>query len=223
MPKAVTIGAVCWILTLQFFAGQAIAQAGFAGYDLVNFDISLLGLKSCAALSEATSGSTETLCSPFHAVFNTSIIVLGLLSLAGIWLTRSAWPQTTASRVGFVMLGAGAIGADIVGLAPLDENLTLHIVGAVMALVLPGVAFLVLAYAFRPIRPMLAGINLLVGMVILLGGLGHVLGGVPFGRGIMERLAAWPQTLWYAGVGIMLLVEGRTRRIESSAGVASLR
>jgi hypothetical membrane protein len=138
-------------------------------------------------------------------VFNTGIVVQGALIILGVWLTRHIWPTDRMTSWGLFLLALGGIGAMIVGVFPVDDHMLAHILGAVTAIAAPGLGLLLLAGTLWRKTPTFARWTAFVGVVVLLGGLGHALGGIPFGRGTMERLAVWPQTLWFIGTGTMLL------------------
>ncbi|SMQ64873.1 Protein of unknown function [Devosia lucknowensis] len=203
-------GAICWLLSAEFFAAQLIAHLAAPGHDLFLYDISLLGISSCGVFEVATSGNSDLVCSPLHHVFNVGIVLQGALIILGVWLTRNLWPTDLFASWGLLLLGLGGIGAMMVGAFPVDDHMLLHIVGAVTAIAGPGVAFLLLARSLWDHAPSLARWTLMVGVIVLLAGLGHALGGQPFGRGTMERLAVWPQTLWYIGLGAAMLTQSVT-------------
>ena len=71
----VAAGGLCWLLSLEFFVGQAVAQAAWTGapYTLVNNEVSDLGITVC----ETVKG--QYLCSPLHTLMNASFILAGVL------------------------------------------------------------------------------------------------------------------------------------------------
>jgi len=217
MRDRLQIGALCWVLTGQFFLAQFLAQAAFPDYSLVRYDISLLGATSCGFFPEPSSGATGELCSPRHAVFNLGLVLHGLLSILGAWFTRAYWPGGREASLGLACLAVGGAGAVLAGAFPFNVAITPHIIGAVMALGLPGVGLILLARVLWVRHPVFARFTVLTGTTILLGAIGHALGGGPFGRGTVERLAAWPQTIWYMATGVLLaagyLQEGRRKLV----------
>ena len=206
MHDHVRLGGLCWVLSAEFFLAQLIAHLAAPGHDLFLYDISLLGISHCGVFLGATSGSTDLVCSPMHLVFNFGIILHGALVILGVWLTRSFWAPGIVASLGLVLLALGGVGTMVVGAYPLDHHMVVPILGAVTAIAAPGLGLLLLARGQRQFTPALARWSLAVGLLVMLAGLGHALGGLPFGRGTMERLAVWPQTLWFASVGTTLLV-----------------
>ena len=205
MRDQIRLGALCWLMSVTFFLAQLIAHLAAPGHDLFLHDISLLGISACGVFEVATSGSTDPVCSPLHLVFNTGIILHGALVIVGVWLTRSMWRPDRLTALALLLIALGGVGAMVVGAYPVDGNMLLHIIGAVTAIAAPGLGFTLLARTHWTRVPALARWTLLTGLVILLAGLGHALGGLPFGRGTMERLAVWPQTIWFASLGALIL------------------
>jgi hypothetical protein len=79
-----------WILTLEFFAGQAVAQAAWrTPYSLLTNSISDLSNTACgswppASVHLASLGLSATyVCSPRHSVMNVSFSATGVLILLG--------------------------------------------------------------------------------------------------------------------------------------------
>lgn len=110
--RAVTIGAVFWILTLEFFAGQAVAQAAWhTPYSLLTNSISDLGNTACGTWPPSSVNlkslglSAQYICSPRHTVMNASFIAAGALILLGLYLTRSQWPRRRLAAWGILLLG----------------------------------------------------------------------------------------------------------------------
>ena len=76
--KGLAVGGAFWLLSLEFFLGQAIAQLAWTGspYSLYNNVISDLGITVC----ETVKG--DYLCSPLHNVMNASFILAGTMRMA---------------------------------------------------------------------------------------------------------------------------------------------
>lgn len=216
MRDQIRLGALCWLASAEFFFAQLIAHLAAPGHDLFLHDISLLGISACGVFEVATSGSTDPVCSPLYLVFNVGIALHGALIMLGVWLTRSLWRPDRLTAIALFLLALGGAGGMTVGAYPVDDNMLLHILGAVTAIAAPGLGFVLLAWSHWTRTPALARWTLLVGVIVLLAGLGHAMGGMPFGRGTMERLAVWPQTLWFMGVGAMLLAATRGQRANPS-------
>ena len=113
-PARLRLGAILWLLTLQFFVVEAVVEAQYElGYSRVDDAISLLG-------SSVSSG---------QVLMNASFVVQGLLVLGGLVLLRPALVGRGA-QVATAMLAAAAAGVVIVGLLPLGDDDTWHRFGA---------------------------------------------------------------------------------------------
>ena len=223
MRDQIRLGALCWLLSGEFFVAQIVAHLAAPGHNLFLHDISLLGISACGVFEVATSGSVEPVCSPLHVVFNAGIILHGALIMLGVWLTRSLWRPDGLTSLALSLLALGGAGAMTVGAYPVDDGMLLHIIGAVIAIAAPGLGFVLLAGSLWARAPTLARWTLLVGLIVLLAGLGHALGGLPLGRGTMERLAVWPQTIWFVALGAVAFSAANGRRAGHHMRIFALR
>jgi hypothetical membrane protein len=202
--RSVRHGAILWIVgVLQFIAGMAITQLGWTTpYSLQNNYISDLGAVHCGMLAG------RYVCSPWHDVFNVSIVLLGLLLIFGVFLLRTGFPARTSRTIGLGLLIVSGIGAIGVGLSPEDVNLTVHTLSALLAFAGGGLALIVLGFAmFRDTRwdgyrafSILCG---LIGLIALILFVAKTYG--PLGVGGMERLIVAPVLLWALVCGIHLV------------------
>jgi hypothetical membrane protein len=206
--RAVRHGAYLLITgVVVFILGMIITQAGYGPptYSLTANYISDLGAVDCGPL--AGHGGNGIVCSPWHDVFNASIIIMGFLLLLAVILIRTGFPARSSRTVGLALLGLAGIGAMGVGFSPEDVNVTVHIISAAIAFVAGNLALIVLGFAmFRDTRwdgyrayTMLSG---LVGLVAFVLFYEKVYG--PLGVGGMERLIVAPLLLWALVVGVHL-------------------
>ena len=120
------LGGGSWILTLLYFIGQAVAQAAWTTpYSLIDNRVSDLGNTACGR----TLANTY-ICSPLHAVMNTTFVLTGVLILVGLFLTRSIWPQRRLTTWALILLGVAGLGTILVGLSPENANVLFHLIGA---------------------------------------------------------------------------------------------
>jgi hypothetical membrane protein len=204
--RSVRHGAILLIVgAIQFVVAMAITQAGWTTpYSLLHNYISDLGAVNCG---DFPVSSTHYVCSPWHLVFNISIIVLGLLVALGAVLIRSAFPPRGSRSLGLFLLMLAGLGSIGVGLSPEDVNLTVHSVSALLAFAAGNLALIVLAVAMlRDTRwdgfraySILSGLIGLVALVLFTEGIWGALG-----VGGMERLVAAPILLWSIVAGIHL-------------------
>src|SRR5215212_2925312 len=78
---AIRLGAVVWMLAIQFFIAQAIVQSAWTTpFSLSTNYISDLGNTACGPYP---TGSNRYVCSSWHAGMNASFISLGVIILVG--------------------------------------------------------------------------------------------------------------------------------------------
>lgn len=205
MTSQIRVGALCWLLTVEFFVAQFVAQAAWPGYSMAVNDISLLGVISCGAFINPAPGGIEPVCSPLNLVFNAGMAINGALVVLGAWLTRGLWPASRLAGGGLVLLALGGIGTILAGVFPLDVSLPMHTLGAGLALGLACFGFFLVAAAVRRPYPAYAVYSLATGGIALLGFVLYVAEIYLGGRGTIERVAAWPQTLWYMVTGALIV------------------
>jgi hypothetical membrane protein len=193
-PTRLRWGAFAWLLTLQFFVVEALAQSRYAGpYSRVDGVISALGAADSAA----------------RQLMNASFVVQGALILAGALLLQPALLRG-AARVAPVLFGAAALGVLLVGVFPLDGNATLHAIGAVLYLVGGGLGLIALAYAVRPRSEVLGSALALLGLVGTAATVLFLTGVTSYlGEGGTERVAAYVLPIGLALAGGALLRLGR--------------
>ena len=150
----VRLGAWAWALgTVQSLALQLIVGAAWSEpYSWAANNISDLGNVGCGAWDG------RYVCSPLHAWMNASFVLQGVLLVVGLVLTGPLW------RGGFsgwawrtLVLLAGAAWV-VVGLAPADVNLGLHLLAALVVFFLGNASLLLAANprrgsGMRKIRP----------------------------------------------------------------------
>jgi hypothetical membrane protein len=182
-------GAIAWLLTLQFFVLETLAQARYEGpYSRADDVISTLGAAESAA----------------RQLMNASFVVQGALILAGALLLRPVLLRG-AGQVAAVLFGAAAVGVVLVGVFPTDGNGTVHAIGAVLYLLGGGLGLIALAYAVRPRSEALGTTLALLGLVATAATVFFLTGVTQYlGDGGTERLAAYPLPLGLALAGVAL-------------------
>lgn len=186
-------GALAWLLTLQFFVVETVAELRQdQPYSRIDDVISALG-------SDA---------SPAAGLMNASFVLQGVLIAAGAWLLRPALPGASA-RVTAVLLSLAGAGVAVVGVVPTDADGTVHAVGAVLYLAGGALGLLALAHALRPRSEALGSTIAVLGVVsaamtvFFLAGITRYLG-----AGGTERAAAYLLPVGLALAGLVLLRSG---------------
>ncbi len=196
--RSVHHGAALWFLgVFQFLLVMAVVEYAWTyPYSLTKNYISDLGNTACGPWPDASSA---VVCSPWHTAFNISLVVFGIFLLLGAFLLKSAFPARKSSTAGLGLVVVAGIGTILVGLFPENVNSILHTVGSVLAILVGGVALVVLSLArFRDTRwdgyraySLLSGLLAVVAFGVFAAGYYFALG-----PGGMERLAVAPEFLW---------------------------
>lgn len=194
----VRLAGVCWVLTGLYFGAQVAAQAAWSTpFSLVDDRVSDLGNTRCEVW-----GATFV-CSPLHGLMNAAFVATGALLLLGLVFGIPTWPRRRLTTWGLAFLAVAGAGTVLVGLAPENENVAVHVVGA-LNLPCGNVAMILLGLALRGSRPRAATLSVLLGAVGLVGLLGGpvlvILTG--HGGGLAERVALYPLILWAMAFGI---------------------
>ena len=203
---AVRTGAIAWVVAVQFFITQIVVATAWPRHFSLKTDyISDLGNTFCGSYP---TGSTHLVCSPWHLAMNLSFMVLGITMIVGAWLTRDAFPSGWVRTLAAVLFTLAGIGVFIVGMYPENTNNARHVLGAGVNFVSGNIALIVfgLALAQRPTHRSLMQFSVFAGTLGLLATLlfvsGHFFG---IGLGGMERVAAYPMTVWQIVVGVVFL------------------
>jgi hypothetical membrane protein len=193
-PTRLRWGACAWLLTLQFFVVEAVAQSRYTGpYSRTDDVISTLGAADSAA----------------RQLMNASFVVQAALILAGALLLRPVLLRG-AAQVAPVLLGAAAVGVLLVGVFPTDGNATMHAIGAVLYLVGGGLGLIALAYAVRPRSEAVGSLLALLGLVGTAATVFFLTGVTSYlGEGGTERVAAYDLPIGLALAGAALWRLGR--------------
>lgn len=211
---SVTFGGIAWMLSVWFFVAEILTRAAWTiPYDWTDRFLSDLGNTSCQPFRYYTTDMYLPVCSPRHALMNGSFILLGVLLGAGLTLTRRAWPPGRGTVVGRALVAWAAVSWIMVGLAPENENIVVHGLGAMGIFVVGNAGVLVLGFATRgaPEWRVPAVLGLLLGAFGLVMSIlflcNQFLG---LGLGTMERLAIYPLIVWAATAGAVMIA-GRRR------------
>jgi hypothetical membrane protein len=144
-------------------------------------------------------------------LMNVSFIVLGVTMIAGSLLLRRALATTRARRFGFVFIAIAGLGVIVVGIFPENTVPALHGLGATLPFTIGNAALVVLGLSLGLPRALRVA-TLTLGAVALVAlafyASSHYLG---LGEGGIERLVAYPQTIWLILLGVHLLTSGRPR------------
>lgn len=176
--RAARLGALIFLLRPTYIATEVVtAAATTGGYSFVSDSVSRLGETGC----------TDAWCSPRHEVMNGGFIGYGVALAGGaLLLARPLGPWVTGL---LVVSGASSCAT---GLAPLDQDPTLHALAATPLFVAQPLALLLLGARVRAEQPRLARALVTTGAVTAAAAVGFVLSGEGRAGGALERAALWP-------------------------------
>ena len=206
------IGPVIWIASIHYFFIQtSVAMAWTTPFSLANNPISDLGNTACGIYSE------RFVCSPQHNLMNASFITLGLIMAVGSLLIYQEFKKSPTSRVGFSFMAVAGAGTLLVGLFPENTVGFLHLLGAALAFLVGNLGIVVLG-AKLDLPKYLRYFTLFSGCLALVA-LGLYVLGLNFGigQGGMERVTAYPQTIWLIVFGLYISRDHIMKRLRKSA------
>jgi hypothetical membrane protein len=200
------LGPILYAAGVQYFVVQLLVALRWSPpYSISRNTISDLGNTACG------SWNGRYVCSPLHDLMNLSFIVLGVTTMAGSVLVYREFAQGRAAAAGFAAMAAAGLGTVMVGLFPENSVPALHGVGAALPFVLGNIALFVLAFALEMPVPLRA-YAFFSGSVAILGlaafASSHYLG---LGEGGMERIVAYPQTIFLVVIGCYLIALAERR------------
>src|SRR5690242_2985887 len=135
------VGPIVWLLNIQYFLVQAVvASAWKPPYSWRLNAISDLAATGCGQFDD------RFVCSPLHALMNTSLILLGLCMAIGSALV---YQELRRGQAGFWLMAVAGIGAILVGLFPEDTIYWAHTTGADLAFLLSNVALILFGFTLR--------------------------------------------------------------------------
>jgi hypothetical membrane protein len=195
-PVIFTVAAVYFLIQL------IVAWVFIPSYSLVSNSISDLGVTSCG------SYGSPTICSPRWWLMDyVGFLVLGLVMVVGSALlyhefTERIPRERRAAMFGFGLIALGGLGSILVGFFPENENRTMHIIGAFLAIAIGNVAILVLGAVLTLPESMRRSMLMFSSLALaaLLCFASHRSFGI--GRGTMERIAAYPVSIWLITFGL---------------------
>jgi hypothetical membrane protein len=192
---------ILWLSSVQYFLVQAVAAAAWSrpSYNWRLNAISDLGATHCGQFDG------RYVCSPAHEAMNVSFIVLGLGMALGSVLFLQEFGH---SRTGFLSMAVAGLGAMLVGFFPEDSVFWAHITGADLAFLVGNLALI--AFGFSRGFPQWLRWYAAGSGVVALAALYLFLSHHRFflGLGGMERVVAYPQTIWLIVFGAYMFNPG---------------
>lgn len=209
---AVAGGAVWALAVLQYVAATLVAASAWSSppYSWLNNSISDLANTQCGPFA-LPNGTPSYVCSPLHAVMNGSFVLTGVLVIVGALLLWRVWPSSWLNDTAMVLLVVMGLGKILVGFAPENTDLGLHLMGS-LNVPLGSIAVLLLSLVMHRAHPGLSAIGMVLAVVGLMGTVLSTLGEyagpalyLGLGAGGMERIATYPTHLWLLLVGVVTI------------------
>ncbi len=120
----------------------------------------------------------------------------------GSLLLYHQFGRNSGSKLGFILMGIGGIGAAMVGIFPADVAGTMHGIGAFLPFFFGNISLILLGYYLylnKPFRMFTICTGIFSLIALALFATKYYLG---LGIGGMERLVAHPQTIWLIIFGV---------------------
>jgi hypothetical membrane protein len=182
-------GLLFFVGVVQFVLAIVISEAVYSGYSVGQY-VSDLG--------------DWNLAGNYAAIFNASIILSGMLIIAGAYFIQRGFKNRLFTSL-LVISGVGTVAIGVVA-----ENISfpMHSVFALIAMVF-GLASVIMSYKFE--KSPLSYVSVILGAVmlsaIILFMLGQGSSGFYLGLGLggMERFITYPYYLWMLGFGAYLI------------------
>lgn len=199
-----TLPAVLWISSIQYFLVQIYVASNFyPNYSLRQNTISDLGHTVCGPYGD------KLVCSANFLAMNISFIILGLTMLFGALLNQKHSSTSKLSSFGFSGLALSGLGTVLIGIFPENSISSLHIIGAGIPFLVGNISLVILSRSLEvgkyfSIYTFLSGFTALIALALFLtqNYLGLGIGGI-------ERIVAYPQTIWLISYGIHSLIVQR--------------
>lgn len=158
------------------------------------------------AISDLGNTATNT---PYSLIFDTSVFLIGVLSMLGAVLLAQFAPRVRGAKVGLFFLFLAGLGAMGVGLSPENVDGTVHGISALFAFLFGGLALILLGPSAQVLLER-GGIRIAMafGGLFDLVSIGLFLGsaGGPGYYGFDERLIVVPVLAWAILFGGLLLL-----------------
>jgi hypothetical membrane protein len=201
------VAALFWISTVQFYIVQYItARAWREPFSLSQNYISDLGNRFC----------TESVCSPMQLSMNISFVLLGLAIIIGALLFAYVYRANNGLVMGLLCLAISGLGTMFVGLFPADVNGAAHGTGAFASFFIGNVGLVIIGITFTGVAKALRALAIALGLIALIG-LPFYQNNIYFGIGVggLERVIAYPQTIWMITFGTYVALKARGTKASS--------
>ena len=194
------IGPLLYLSSFQYFVIQFLVAIRWSpSYSLSRNTISDLGNTVCGRFDG------RFVCSQFHTLMNLSFVGLGASMIAGSVLMARSVATNRARSWGFTFIAVGGFGVVLVGTFPENANPALHGIGAFLPFFVGNLGVLIFGLS-RGLPRRFRLFSLTCGTASLVALLFYVLADyLGLGEGGLERIVAYPQTIWLILFGVLVL------------------
>jgi hypothetical membrane protein len=198
------IGPTVWMLSSLYFLAQVfVGWVWKPPYSVIHNTISDLGNTACGTYRQSY------VCSPRHDVMDATFVLLGIVMATGSLLlyqefTERARREQRAALAGFTLMALAGVGTMLVGLFPENTISYMHITGAGIAIGGGNLGILILGLVLplpEGLRGSMVGLSIVSIVALICFASGHYFG---IGGGTMERIAAYPETVWLIRFGLYI-------------------
>jgi hypothetical membrane protein len=188
-PNGKIAGVLVFAASAQFIVALIVAEALYPGYSVGQNFISDLG---------ATCRGTCVIVQPASMIFNTSITLLGLLTIVASYFIER-WSGSRVLAFFVAMVGVGATG---VGVFPETAGVIHHIF-SLITFVFAGLSAIT---SYKVQKAPSSYFSVLLGVITLVTMVLYVLNVfLGLGPGGMERMIVYPALIWAVGFSALLL------------------
>ncbi len=196
--KYPTLGLIFWILCIQYFLVQLIVGLAWVSppYSWRLNTISDLGNTMFGLYGG------RYVCSPLYDLMNESFVLLGICMIYGSILIFRGQDKNRALLWGVILMGRAGLGSILLGLFPENSVRSFHVTGAALTFILGNVALIIFGLTLSMPKAF-RFFTITLGFAALVAlGLFFTHNYLGLGIGGMERLTAYPQTVWLILFGI---------------------
>lgn len=194
------LGAILYVSCLQYYVVQVLVGRQWRPhFSWSRNTISDLGNTVCGRWDG------RPLCSPQHNLMNLSFVLLGASMLIGSLLIGHVYRNQRGASMGFGCMEIAGAGVALVGLFPENSVPALHGLGATLSFVFGNVSIVVLGCSLRlPLA--LRVFSVALGVLALVALVAYESSqSVGLGHGGLERVVAFPQSVWLIVIGVSML------------------
>lgn len=206
-------GVIFIVAVVQFVIVMLVAQAAYPCIAITAVKGMPGGIFCYNPLTNPISDLGNTSTSPLWPLFNYSIMLLGALLLAGVFLVSGAFGRGRIGLAGLALLAVSALGSAGVGVVPENTILAVHSAFALVAFLAGGLGIVLLGISMLfdsrwrrfSMYSILSGLITVSVLVFFVSHGSWAMSGSGLGFGAIERIVVAPILIWLFVVGTRLV------------------